>query len=167
MPNTRYAAERGIPIKGCSPSAKPVFNGTSLAFSVDGQTRFYIATSGKLGPVFSLEAQKDHGKGTIPSGRYWIDPAQMWTAGLAWRLAADIGVSAYTDAWGFHRLTIHPFPDTDTHDRGGFFIHGGTHQGSAGCIHLLGDGMDRFLADLKVSMGGLPECSILLTVEYP
>ena len=59
-------------------------------------------------------------------------------------------------------------PGTQTYGRGGFFIHGGTHPGSAGCIHVTGpDGMETFLADLKAALGGLPRCSVLLIVEYP
>jgi hypothetical protein len=42
----------------------------------------------------------------------------------------------YEGGWGTHRITIHPFTRTETHGRGGFFIHGGTSAGSAGCIDL-------------------------------
>jgi len=68
-------------------------------------------------------------------------------------------------AWGNFRLTIHPYPATVTHGRGGFFIHGGTVPGSAGCIDLVAE-MDRFVEHLKQELGGLPECYIQLTVRY-
>lgn len=45
-------------------------------------------------------------------------------------------------------------PGTETYGPGGFFIHGGSHIGSAGCIHVTGDGMETFLADLKQALGG-------------
>ena len=51
----------------------------------------------------------------------------------------------YAAAWGSHRITIHPFDSTHTFGRGGFFIHGGTMPGSAGCIDLT-SGMPRFAA---------------------
>lgn len=66
---------------------------------------------------------------------------------------------------GDHRLTIHVFPGTQTFGRGGFFIHGGTHAGSAGCINLRGQ-MESFAADLKAATGN-SDCYVPLTVRYP
>lgn len=127
----------------------------------------YVAASGKLGAIFSLKAQGDRNVGTIPAGSYWIDPEQMWTASWWERDLNGSPFGEYTAGWGLNRITIHPLPSTQTYGRGGFFIHGGTHFGSAGCIHLLGKGMDEFLADLKSAKGGLSRCSIPLTVKYP
>ncbi len=55
-------------------------------------------------------------------------------------------------------------PGTATFDRGGFFIHGGTHAGSAGCINLHA-GMEQFVKDLQTATGGA-DCYIPLTVQY-
>jgi len=49
---------------------------------------------------------------------------------------------------GIHRITIHVSPTTMTLKRGGFFIHGGTHPGSAGCINLHG-AMENFVRDAR------------------
>lgn len=68
-------------------------------------------------------------------------------------------------AWGNFRLTIHPYPSTQTHGRGGFFIHGGSVPGSAGCIDLMVN-IDKFVERLKDELEGLPECYIPLTVRY-
>ncbi|WP_245964897.1 L,D-transpeptidase family protein [Trinickia dinghuensis] len=68
-------------------------------------------------------------------------------------------------AWGDHRLTIHVYPGTQTFDRGGFFIHGGTHPGSAGCINLHAD-MEKFVRDLATAAAGSASCYIPLTVAY-
>jgi len=68
-------------------------------------------------------------------------------------------------AWGNHRITIHVFPGTQTYNRGGFFIHGGTHAGSAGCINLYGR-MEDLLRDLKAATSSSPDCYIPLNVRY-
>lgn len=68
-------------------------------------------------------------------------------------------------AWGNYRLTIHPYPGTVTHARGGFFIHGGATPGSAGCIDLTMY-MDHFVEKLIQELKGLPACHIPLNVRY-
>lgn len=69
-------------------------------------------------------------------------------------------------AWGNHRLTIHVWPGTETYGRGGFFIHGGTHAGSAGCIYLHAV-MEKFVTDLGAASKNGSDCYIPLTVQYP
>jgi len=66
---------------------------------------------------------------------------------------------------GDHRITIHVFPGTQTYERGGFFIHGGSHAGSAGCINLHA-GMEDFVNDLKETTPSSPECYVPLTIRY-
>jgi hypothetical protein len=68
-------------------------------------------------------------------------------------------------AWGNFRLTIHPYPSTETYGRGGFFIHGGSTPGSAGCIDL-STNIDKFVEKLTTELKGLPKCYIPLTVLY-
>jgi len=58
-------------------------------------------------------------------------------------------------AWGDYRLTIHVMPGTRTFGRGGFFIHGGTHAGSAGCINLH-SGMENFVREIKPQQRACP-----------
>ncbi|MGN4069377.1 DUF2778 domain-containing protein [Burkholderia gladioli] len=81
----------------------------------------------------------------------------MWTTNHWYNIAPRA-------AWGDHRITIHVMPGTATFDRGGFFIHGGTHAGSAGCINLHA-GMEQFVKDLQTATGGA-DCYIPLTVQY-
>jgi hypothetical protein len=121
----------------------------------------YAAESGKAGSgggfEYSPTRQREGGLGPIPAGHYWIDPSQMWEN--HWYNVASRA------AWGDHRITIHVFSETQTYGRGGFFIHGGTHAGSAGCINLHG-GMEAFAKDLKGATTPLPHCYVPLTVRY-
>jgi hypothetical protein len=50
-------------------------------------------------------------------------------------------------------------------DRYGFFIHGGSYHGSAGCINLRA-GMDDFVRDLDAVKKAAPNCYIPLAVRY-
>jgi hypothetical protein len=134
---------------------------TRYSAVLTGKPFKYRAVSGR--PVgassdYSPERQRMRGEGPIPEGRYWITPSEIWEAGIInW-------IIGRTTAWGNFRISIHPYPDTDTFGRGGFFIHGGSEPGSAGCIDLT-DQMDKFIQDLR---SGVSEssCHIPLTVEY-
>lgn len=99
-------------------------------------------------------------QGPIPAGQYWVQPSQLWENNWVKNL-----VTAPRGAWGNFRLTIHPYPLTETHDRGGFFIHGGSNAGRAGCIDLI-HYIDKFVQRLTQELGGRPECYIPLTVQY-
>jgi hypothetical protein len=104
---------------------------------------------------YSQGRQKQANAGPIPEGTYWIRPKELSPAG--WFRSRE--------SWGNYRITIHPFTTTETYGRGGFFIHGGTHAGSAGCINLHGD-MDNFERDLLGEVQGFGDCKVLLDVEY-
>jgi hypothetical protein len=67
-------------------------------------------------------------------------------------------------SWGTHRITIHPDAGAATFGRGGFFIHGGSTPGSAGCIDLTSNAA-AFAEALarNVSSGS----RVRLTVSYP
>lgn len=109
---------------------------------------------------YSAERQRVRNQGPIPAGRYWIQPSQLWENNLFKSV-----LRSPRGAWGNFRITIHPYPSTQTHGRGGFFIHGGTAPGSAGCIDLVRN-IDLFVKRLKQELGGLPECYIPLIVQY-
>jgi hypothetical protein len=73
----------------------------------------------------------------VPSGNfsrppaYWIDPSEIsCVSGFRYWLRNKLG------DWGHCRVVLHPFPSTNTYDRGkeGFFLHGGVTPGSAGCL---------------------------------
>jgi len=69
--------------------------------------------------------------------------------------------------WGDYNWPITPMPGTDTRNRDGFNIHGGTTWGSAGCVDLrdkdkdFHDFMDRVRKDNKEC------CYIKIVVKYP
>lgn len=161
MPNP-YVAEQGVP-------SAPLCGRSNIQLRFDGRfltlsgpnMRAYTAVSGRPLPSgtfdYSLARQHESREGPIPPGQYWILPSQMWTN--HWYNVAPRG------AWGNHRITIHVFPGTQTFGRGGYFIHGGTHPGSAGCINLHAQ-MENFVRDLKDSVADSPDCYIPLTVRY-
>lgn len=96
--------------------------------------------------------------GPIPAGGYWIDPTQLVDLQSRWLYSW-----LYETAWGTNRITIHPFDSTHTFGRGGFFIHGGTTPGSAGCIDLT-TSMESFARQL----GALhPGVKVKVLVRYP
>ena len=93
-----------------------------------------------------------------PRRRYWLDPSQLVDLRERWLYSIR-----YETAWGTHRITIHPFDSTHTFGRGGFFIHGGTSAGSAGCIDLVDQ-----MADFARRLGATPpNTKVKLTVAFP
>jgi Domain of unknown function (DUF4157)/Protein of unknown function (DUF2778) len=137
-----------------------VFDGTELRMLGSGTTSF-AAVSGRPGPDgrFDYSAERQHLErvGPIPEGSYWLDPRELRN------LAIQGLLSAYAAAWGSHRITIHPFDTTHTFGRGGFFIHGGTVPGSAGCIDLTTN-VARFAALISAVPPGQ---KVKLRVNYP
>ena len=111
---------------------------------------------------YSLARQAIPFKGPIPEGEYWIQLDEMWENNS---IKSALGITPRS-AWGNFCITIHPYPTTKTHNRGGFFIHGGQVPGSAGCIDLT-EHMDKFVEELTKELEGLPKCYIPLTVRYP
>lgn len=138
------------------------FDGVSLKWFGQKQLRSYAAVSGKKtdagGFDYSVKRQRIPFKGPIPEGRYWVQPSQLQKN--AWYRLKNP-----TSAWGDYWLTIRIYPGTTTYNRGGFFIHGGSNAGSAGCIDLTSN-MNQFVTDLKQEFKGLPECYIELLVDY-
>lgn len=117
---------------------------------------------------YSIQRQMKPDVGPIPEGKYWINPAEFWERGWYKPWMAE--------SWGDYRITIHPFPETNTFGsvgsmsglwmpRGGFFIHGGVKPGSKGCIDLTGE-MDSFYKDVKSLVKDNPQCRIQLLVKY-
>lgn len=106
---------------------------------------------------YSPARQRLENVGPIPAGVYWLDARQLVDLSDRWLYSWR-----YEDAWGTHRITIHPFDSTRTFGRGGFFIHGGGTPGSAGCIDLT-SGMASFARRL----GTLPRgAKVKLHVRY-
>lgn len=157
-----YAGERYNPTLPHCGLLELQFNGSHLTMTGGGRTYSYSAVSGKPQTDgtfdYSQARQQLRNIGPIPEGTYWIRPDELWEN--AWYKPAS------TDAWGNYRITIHPFVTTVTHGRGGFFIHGGTTPGSAGCIDLTNH-MDQFVEDLRREVGRNTTCQIHLVVRYP
>jgi hypothetical protein len=107
---------------------------------------------------YSPERQRIGNVGPIPAGEYWVDPEQLVDLTDRWFYSVR-----FEDAWGTHRITIHPAGETHTFGRGGFFIHGGTSPGSAGCIDLTGA-----ITSFAKRLGALPlKTQVKLLVRYP
>jgi hypothetical protein len=158
----RYAGERYEPkVPACARSGVTLrFTGKSLLLEGGGVSKSYPAVSGKKGAGgfdYSAERQAVSNAGPIPEGRYWINPKELWERAI-YKFWME-------DAWGDYRITIHPYPDTKTHKRGGFFIHGGKTPGSAGCVDLTKN-IDRFVDDLKAAVGENANCFVPLEVRY-
>ncbi len=167
-----YAAERYHPnsknIGHCTPkdfnktksNLYIFFDGYILTLSGGKKTHQYAAVSGKPEQgkfSYTLERQKAKNIGPIPEGTYWINPDEIWEN--AWYKRAS------RESWGDYRVTIHPYPNTETHGRGGFFIHGGKYFGSIGCIDLT-IRINNFIEDLRNELNGNKNCYVPTTVMY-
>jgi len=98
---------------------------------LDGRSPYNMpASSGK--PNCGCDASaKD--RGPIPSGSYTLHTSQLSNPGRI----GDILRNMRGD-WGDWRAPLTPDPGTNTLDRSGFFLHGGSYPGSAGCIDVGG-----------------------------
>ena len=142
MADDKYKAERGEPSGPSCGAVSLLFDGYYLKLLSGPGTvlQAWHARSGKIGSDgnfdYSPTNQATHNHGPIPQGEYWIQPMQL------------VNLYFGGDSWGDSRITIHPLPTTNTHSRGGFFIHGGKVFGSIGCIDLA-YGMASFRKKLK------------------
>lgn len=157
-----YSAERQAPV--VPPSGITLFFTGSYLVMKGKRHRKFGASSG------SGKAQKDR----IPPGKYWINPEEMWSdSPFKYTVKNVLGCltgqpdlgDKHLASWGFHRITIHPYPGTDTQGRGGFFIHGGDYEGSLGCIDLTYE-MEAFVKALDADLGDKRSCYLDLYVSY-
>lgn len=160
-----YASERYNPTLPHCGRLRLSFDGQHLYMSGGTKNYSFAAVSGKKKNgrfEYSSARQKIKGTGPIPEGIYWIRPDELDD-----NLINTLVSGAFERSWGRYRISIHPFLTTQTHGRGGFFIHGGSIPGSAGCIDLTAH-MPAFVAALKKEILGYPgACQIHLTVAYP
>ncbi|SFN91476.1 tlde1 domain-containing protein [Nitrosospira briensis] len=156
----RYSEERYNPSLAMCTSLKLFFDGSKLKMTGGSKAYSYPAASGRPREdgkfSYTQKAQMASFSGPIPEGVYWINPDELWTN--RWYKRASEA------SWGKYRITVHPFPTTETYKRGGFFIHGGKVLGSAGCIDLTSH-IEAFVADLEKE-GAIKKCQIHLTVKY-
>jgi RHS repeat-associated protein len=105
---------------------------------------------------YSKERQKIRDVGPTPEGTYYIlvnEKRTKWNS-VRTHILRHAG-------WGDYGWSLHPEPNTETYGRSGFFIHGGSEWGSAGCIDLTNgdEKLSRFLE-------GLCNCYIPVVVKY-
>ena len=159
----KYAHERTKPtVTNCMPAGfKLIFDGVKIQGVWTNDLMFYPAVSGKPDGDgrfnYSKKRQKISNLGPIPEGNYWINPEEL-QENAWWRFRNP------RDAWGNYWITIHVYPETNTYERGGFFIHGGSAEGSAGCIdltHHMKDFVSKLRSELKIF-----NCYIPLEVRY-
>lgn len=107
------------------------------------------ATSGKGNCMNQVKCKTKKDTGPIPPGNYVADVSNLSDPGFL----QDVARNVVSD-WGDWRTPLIPLPGTNTFGRGGFFLHGGRREGTAGCIDvgggIFGDDLtDRLLRDLQ------------------
>lgn len=96
------------------------------------------ATSGRPESCMNkaeLLCQMMENTGPIPVGVYFIYSDELSAPGL---LGSTYRFLRRRADWGSFRVPLHPAPQTITYGRTGFFLHGGSWPGSAGCIDVGG-----------------------------
>jgi hypothetical protein len=78
---------------------------------------------------YSRQGMKD--TGGIPQGLYYIEAKEERSA-----ITSPWSHVVRKKGWGDYSWSLHPVTNTNVRERSGFFIHGGSVFGSAGCIDL-------------------------------
>ena len=147
----------GSGFSAAAASGRPQKTHTPLVLIKDRLGRI-VGTRATYGYEFnySKERQKIKNVGPIPEGTYYIlanEKRTKWNS-VRTHILRHPG-------WGDYGWSLHPEPRTETYGRRGFFIHGGSEWGSAGCIDLTnGDSV------LSAFLDGLCDCYIPVIVEY-
>lgn len=147
----------GSGFSAAAASGRPQKTHTPLVLIKDRLGRI-VGTRATYGYEFnySKERQKIKNVGPIPEGTYYIlanEKRTKWNSVRTHILRHPW--------WGDYGWSLHPEPRTETYGRRGFFIHGGSEWGSAGCIDLTnGDSV------LSAFLDGLCDCYIPVIVEY-
>lgn len=122
--------------------------GTLTFIDSDGKIYNYRATSGRIG----ITDQTQEDKGPIPKGSYTILPHEISKGSFKRSLIGD---------WGAYRVRLHEDMGTQTYGRKNFFLHGGSKDGSAGCIDIGNKDTELFQLLSK------SKDPIKVVVEYP
>ena len=124
------------------------------------------ATSGAGGCMNQPRCSKKRNEGPIPPGDYTINTSDLSNPDTLGDIFRQFNYKPwFFHDWGDWRVPIMPDKGTNTLLRGGFFLHGGSRPGSAGCIDVGGGifgnrATDTLLFDLLRD----PNHSIPLTV---
>jgi hypothetical protein len=117
----------GNPIKYIDPLGLDtlVTDGKTVNHYNDAGTKIgsYPYTSGETG----VTDPSIPWKGPIPPGTYTLDPKDISKGSFLRDLTGD---------WGDFRVPLKATDSTNTFGRDGFFLHGGTDPGSAGCLDV-------------------------------
>jgi RHS repeat-associated protein len=105
--------------------------------------------SGRPGAINDRAQASSRNTGPLPPGLYDVDMSQLTDPGRVGDLLRNL-----RGDWGDWRVPLVPLPGTNTFGRSGFFIHGGTLPGSAGCVDIGGGRFGnaqttRLLGDLR------------------
>ncbi len=182
--------ESGLPPcvddKGCPITM--TFDGNNLTSStgeeipaVSGKPVTEVAFPGKVTRSFNYSPSRQgiRNVGPIPGGDYYIttdhEDSSQGTNNPNGRGSSRHRRNTYRNgrgAWGDYSWPVSPELGTNTNDsngkpRNGFFIHGGTKPGSAGCIDCYGGG-DKALHKLmnKIRKNNKSPCYVKVTANY-
>jgi RHS repeat-associated protein len=103
----------------------------------------YNATSGRPG----VNDPSKKNQGPIPPGSYDLDTSQI--------TKNDFITRHFRGDWGKNRVPLAPSKETKTYGRSGFYLHGGSKPGSAGCVDA-GSDEDALFDLLRKQKGVLP-----------
>jgi len=140
-----------------------ISEGTLTVSNLGKKTRYTInASSGTKSCMNDPTCASKSWEGPIPPGEYTLKTSDIDDASLA----RDLGrYLLRREDWGDFRAPVKPTEDTETFGRDGFFLHGGSHAGSAGCIDV-GGGLfgnnqtDRLQADMRADKDGIIELTV-------
>jgi RHS repeat-associated protein len=140
-----------------------LFDGKNLTLISDNGKRRRVvavipAVSGKPGSTGRDSNRRDYGP--LPNGEYYLDPREIGRS--SWLPFGNDYFPFWGD-WENCRVALHPKRRTNTFGRSGFFIHGGTEMGSAGCIDV-GPNDERVIDLVQVWGGGASMTVIVLLI---
>jgi hypothetical protein len=120
--------------------------------------------TGVVWGAWPAHSGRDNGSGSIVDGRYRVDPDMI-------RHRRPWSRNWPEESWGLERLTLEPTPRTqhgieEAGRTGGFFLHGGTHDTTLGCVRLGNEDLEELFnileeigtpIELKIMHEGLTE----------
>jgi hypothetical protein len=98
-------------------------------------TTFTLTATSGMGEYMNDPAHSNRrGEGPLPIGTYTVNPRELSDPNIV----LDYRLNWMDGDWGDWNIPLHPARGTITHGRSGFYIHGGSKEGSLGCIDIGG-----------------------------